>query len=128
MSIFHITDKEPPLRPHCGAWREDRSLAGHRHLDWGTRLRTVPVGDFTLILPSVLHPDRIYYKLTVFLGQRHSAVEIQALAIEEPADGESRVFWEAGEGHRTIFCYCGVVCLEGGLCHRLCEGTEERTE
>lgn len=87
---FSIINKEFPAPSDTR--REARSLTSHRHLERETHPRAVAVGDLALILPSILPLGWVYGKPAVFLGQSHPAIEIQALVVEEPADGESRVF------------------------------------
>ena len=59
--------------------------------DWRTGLQTEAVGDLTLILSSILPPDRIYSESTLCWGQSHPLCELKTLVIEDPADGDISV-------------------------------------
>ena len=79
---------------------------------------TDQVGDFTLMMPSILPSDRVYNESAVVMGQLQSLCEPQTLITEEPLDGDPSVICEAGQDHGIlVFCDCGVASLDGELCH-----------
>ena len=84
-----------------------------------------PVGDLTLIIPSILSADGVYGEGAIVQGQCHPPCEEETLAFEEPVYGDPSLICEAGQDNGTfMFCDCGVAGLEGGPCHWVCGETE----
>ena len=76
----------------------------------------------------MLAPYRIYSESTLCWGQSHLLCELQIIIIEDPTDGDISIRCNAGQDHRCTSCDSGVSDLHKGLCHILCEETEENTK